>query len=336
MNSVFAAGHHRVVAMTVLTAVLGLTLATQARGTTVEDPAALLRDARNRIATTSFLGTVVVEWRDGEGVQRNEVAVRSANGTIEVLSDRSFVRTVDGGLRHDDSGWVELGSTELLDVVPTPSAKYDLALQTGPVIAGRTTTAIDAVLRDGGGLVERVFIDRETGIMLRRERFDADGSTVLRSVSFVELSIGEVALDVPDFEVSSARPTRRLEGIYRDPDHAGDGFVLVGRSLHSDGTAQLLYGDGLLTVSVFEEPGVLDWSALPTDGVATRVDGVPARRFELTVGLAYVWERGGVVYTAVSDAPEGQILGVAEAVSAERVDGRVAQLARTMLAPFEL
>ncbi len=336
MNGVFSSGRHRVVALTVLTASLGVTLATQARGTSVEDAAGLLRDARERIATPSFSGTVVVEWRDAEGVQRNEVAVRSADGTVEVLSDRSFVRTVDGGLRRDDSGWVEMGSTELLDVVPTPSDKYDLTLQSGPAIAGRPTTAIDAVLRDGGGLVERVFIDTETGIMLRRERFAADGSTVLRSVSFVELAIGEVSLEVPDFEASSARPTRRLEGIYRDPDHAGDGFVLVSRSLHGDGTAQLLYGDGLLTVSVFEEPGALDWSALPDGGVATRVDGVPARRFELAVGFAYVWERGGVVYTAVSDAPEGQILGVAEAVSAERVDGRVARLARTMLSPFEL
>lgn len=296
----------------------------------------LLAAARARVDAADFAGTVVVEWRAGTTTRREVVEVRGSDGTIEVFADRSFAMTADGVLRHDDEGWVTVGAADALDVVPTPGDKYRLDVSDGPIVAGRTTTVVDAVLPEAAVLVERIFLDRETGIMLRRERYDASGTEVLRSVSFTEFRAGPTDVAAVTASVDDIDAPGRLDGSYRDPEHAGDGFALLARTVDESGTAQLLYGDGLLTVSVFEEPGQLDWAALPSGGEPAEVDGVDAARYVLPVGVAYVWERGGVVYTAVSDAPEEQILAVAASVSGDRVEGRIADLARTMLASFEL
>jgi sigma-E factor negative regulatory protein RseB len=321
-------------------ATLGAVLASDGIGAREEpDPGAeLLRRARGQVATEGFEGEVVVEWRDLDGAHQSAVVVRGAHGSIEVSAGREFVSTVDGGYRREQDHWVAVRSRDAIDVVPEPSSKYDLQVSAGPLVADRATTVVDAVLPESGVLIERVFIDDATGLMLRRERFGADG-TVVRRVSFVSIRMGAQSLarvDDQTMAVSAAQDTARLGGIYRDPEHAGDGFEVVSRARDDNGVAHVLYSDGLLTVSVFEEPGSLDWPALSEAGESVEVDGVPGVRYSLAVGAAFVWERDGVVYTALSDGPDDQTLAVAASVSAPRVEGRVARLARTLLAPFEL
>ncbi len=284
----------------------------------------LLAQARARIGSTGFAGVVVVEWATNDGVVRHEVEVRGAGGTIEVRNPYTLTRTA-----------ISLGSTTGFDVVPDPGAKYELTTRDGPLILDRSTSMIEIRLPDGDALIERIFVDDVTGIMLRRERFAANGS-ILRAVSFVEFSLRDGTINPLTTDGRESELVGRLDGIYRDPATAGDGFELLSRSIDVEGHAHLLYGDGLLTVSVFEEPGALDWDAAPDGGVATRVDGVRARRYHRAIGTTYLWERGGVVYTAVSDAPEAQILGVAESVSSDRESNAIARLARTTLDVFEL
>lgn len=292
---------------------------------TNQSPASeLLAQARAQLSSTGFEGTVIVEWATSDGVERNQVEIHGVGGTIEVRDEQSLARTA-----------ITIDAESSFDVVPDPGEKYDLTLRSGPSILDRTTTLIEIRLPDDDRLLERIFVDDASGIMLRRERFAPDGS-IVRAVSFVEFSLSDDPIDVPPIEPDESDPVGRLEGIYRDPASAGDRFELLSRTIDVEGNAHLLYGDGLLTVSVFEEPGALDWSAVPPGGVATRVDGVRALRYERPIGTTYLWERGGVVYTAVSDAPESQILGVAESVSTGRESNVVARLARTSLDVFAL
>ncbi len=296
----------------------------------------LLQRARERLADARFEGVVLVEWRDLDGVHRERVAVRGSQGSIEVVSARRFVSTAAGGFVQVQNDWTTVQERAEIDVVPIPAAKYDLTVASGPEVVGRSTTVVEATL-PGVGVVERVFIDDATGLLLRRERLDEAGS-VVRAVSFEEITIGAgPAVAVPDdARATEADPRGRIDGAYRDPDHAGDGFTIVSRTMRPDGVAHLLYSDGLLTVSVFQQPGTIAWDALPAGGSRVEVDGVAAVQYRTTVGTATVWARDGIVYTTVSDAPEHEVAELAASVSGGRQDNRLARFARAVLAPFEL
>ena len=95
---------------------------------------------------------------------------------------------------------------------------------------------------------------------------------------------------------------RDLPDGFHAPGTIGAGYVLVSKSQRDDGV-QLAYSDGLFTLSVLEQQGELDWGTLPDGGSATTVDGARARRYAQPLGDVVVWERDGVVFTCVSDAP---------------------------------
>ena len=176
----------------------------------------------------------------------------------------------------------------------------------GPVVAGSPTTRYEAS-RDGHA-VERVYVQRDSGLVLRREVLGADGD-VLRSVSFMRMQerADEDTTSSTTAPKPGPQPVDNFERPYHDPARAGDGFRLVGRWQHANDLAQLYYSDGVLSVSVFEQPGHLDWSTLPEGGVAAEVNGRPALRYTLPVGEAWVFERGGVVYTFVGDASAAEL-----------------------------
>lgn len=303
---------------------------------TPDEGSALLQRARDRLADARFEGVVLVEWRDIEGLHRARVAVRGSQGSIEVVAARRFVSTATGGFVQVQNDWTTVQERTEIDVVPIPAAKYDLVVASGPDVVGRSTTVVEATL-PGVGVVERVFLDDASGLLLRRERLDAAGA-VVRAVSFEEITIGaRPTVAVPDeARATDADPRGRIDGAYRDPDRAGDGFTIVSRTMRPDGVAHLLYSDGLLTVSVFEQPGTIAWETLPAGGSPAEVDGVAAVQYRTAVGTATVWARDGIVYTTVSDAPAHEVAELAESVSGDRQDNRLARFARAVLAPFEL
>jgi hypothetical protein len=88
---------------------------------------------------------------------------------------------------------------------------------------------------------------------------------------------------------------------YRAPESPA-GFELITRSRHPEGVL-LFYSDGVFTASVFEQQGELDWGALPGGGADTRLADTRTRVYHEASGDVAVWERNGLVYTCVGDAP---------------------------------
>jgi hypothetical protein len=66
-----------------------------------------------------------------------------------------------------------------------------------------------------------------------------------------------------------------------------------------DGAMHLVYSDGTLMVSVYEQPGVLAWDRLPS-GTMVQVDGQQAWTMVGDAEEVMVFERGPVVYTVVA------------------------------------
>jgi hypothetical protein len=67
----------------------------------------------------------------------------------------------------------------------------------------------------------------------------------------------------------------------------------------TDGAMHLLYSDGTLVVSEYEQVGVLAWDRMPA-GTTVVVDGIRAWTMVSDVEEVMVFERGPVVYTVVA------------------------------------
>ena len=88
------------------------------------------------------------------------------------------------------------------------------------------------------------------------------------------------------------------------------------RSRHTDGVL-LFYSDGVFTASVFEQQGELDWSALPGGGTDTQLADTRTRTYHEASGDVAVWERNGLVYTCVTDAPSDVFANMVGAMASD-------------------
>lgn len=181
-------------------------------------------------------------------------------------------------------------------------------------VAGRQADVVAVRTRDGR-VVARFWLDRATGLVLRRELHDAAGRVVQAS-SFLRLRVGTAAtatttaptpwrLDLGRSQLSALR----AHGWWVRAT-LPDGLELYDARMGIIGGARVLhlcYSDGLSTVSVFEEKGRLN---------TARLAGWQRDR----MGSATVWLQNAplrvvssgrdTVYTVVADAPVAVVRAV--------------------------
>lgn len=300
----------------------------------------LLEQAQQAAATYDYSGVVVVEWSDGVHRHTEQVRVVGSRGTLTV-GDHGIVSTGTRRLVRGRDDWLMVWNTGEVSAYPSPEGKYALTVRAGPEVAGRSTTVVDAVLADSGTVRERLFVDDDSGLLLRREQLDERGR-VVRAMGFTQISEPAASAStgrlrapqprMPEHRLAP-RPVDRVSGPFRAPTRAGNGYQLVGRYRHPDGTLQLLYTDGLLSMSVFEQRGRIDWGALPA-GRSTELAGQRARTYDVPGGQAVVWARDELVFTCVTDAPMAELAPVVDALRARHHPGVVSSIARTLLGPF--
>ncbi|HMG26610.1 MAG TPA: hypothetical protein VKH36_07320 [Acidimicrobiia bacterium] len=306
--------------------------------------AQLLDDARRAAQEQDFSGVLEVSWSDAKGAHSSDVSVRSANGVL-ALGDRPQV-IVNGARRFVQSpdGWLAVWNQDVEPGVPSPTAKWELAVHDGPTVAGRPTREIDATDRHDGLVRERLYLDETTSLLLRREQLDARGRTV-QAVGFTSIGepatgmfIGALPGEAPQTPSRSTnRQPRVLHDVaapFRAPRSAGDRFQLVGRYDEDDHTLHLFYSDGLFSVSVFEQKGELDPTGLPAGAESRTVAGRDVRQYRTPGGAAIVWESGDVVYTTVSDAPLDQLDDVLADLTPPRSTDAVTRVTDFVLGPF--
>jgi sigma-E factor negative regulatory protein RseB len=318
-----------VVALTAAVVVTGFTVGHADAGdeasTETDRNIDLLTKARQRTVAHEYSGVILVQWRDAGGTNHEaSTRVRYDNGVIEMGTNGHVVTADPNGLA--------------LPGAPRVDDKYDVTRAAGPDIAHRATTMFSAQRDRDGVLVERFYIDDLTGLVLRHESFDGNG-TSRQSLQFTRVwanadGSGLTAARQVETPAQDERLVSSVDLPYRAPGRAGDGFRLVARRRHSGAVVQLSYSDGLLSASVFEQPGRLNWNALPDGGQPANVGGHPAVAYAMSVGSALVWEHAGIVYTCVADAPKEELLALAAGVSSHGQDGTATRLARVVLAPF--
>jgi len=289
-----------------------------------------------------------VEWRDGGQRHSDQVAVHSAGGVLRFGDE-----VVGAGARrmvHSADGWLSLWGHDVTTLGPPPTAKYRLAVEPGPEIAGRPTDVVAVQLVGGNRLRERLYVDRQSGLLLRRELLDS-GGTPYRSVAFTALTTGPAPLGTTEPAAAAALAAaprvahsqepamaHHLKAPYKLKGRIGTGYRLVG-SYKAGGVVQQFFSDGLHGLSVFEQRGHLSTAETTLAGEsgagrAVEISGHTMRAYSASVGEAVVWESDGVVYTAVTDAPWSDLAGAVRDLPHADPPGRLRRVAQTVVSLF--
>ena len=266
----------------------------------------LLERAQEAAKSQSFAGTVVVEWQDGGQTRTAEVQVSSAGGVMRFGDE--VVGSGPRRLVHGPDGWLTLWNRDVAALGPSPTSKYTLSVSAGPPVAGRPTQLVEARLGAAGRLRERLYTDQASGLVLRREVFDAGGRRS-RVVGFTSIApTVAVMAPAPHAPTKAANheppPAENVYPPYHAPKRLGAGYRLVGAYQKERNLLQFFYSDGLHGLSLFEQRGRLTMAAMPAGGRRVEVGAHTVRSYSTSVGEVMVWEGDGVVYTVVSDAPD--------------------------------
>lgn len=194
--------------------------------------------------------------------------------------------------------------------------RYQLRVVGEGTCTGRAAQVVEATRPGATGsasVAGRFWVDRETGLLLRREVFDADGRR-LRSSAFLDLAVtapqaaaapaARAASRATGDAVSASGLRRLRDAGWHVPDDLPRGFTRFDTRLRDHGGAQVLhaaYSDGLSTTSLFSQPGELG-STGPEGFAPVSVEGSPVW-VSRDVPQRVVWAGGGRVWTLVSDAP---------------------------------
>ena len=239
-------------------------------------------------------GTIVahveVETRAGQGSQ---VMVNSVNGrqllkgfTPALITSRVVNEELLGLLEHN----------------------YRLSATRGTSAADRSATLVTAT-RDGSPLVAaRWWIDDATGIVLWEETYDKSGSldlsfgfrsvSISRADSILEHLPPRLAVPRTNTSLSLSSAAELSASGWSSPRNLA-GLSLVRLRTDRAGSpeaVQLVYSDGLTTVSVFERRGRLttvppgsQWDATVGAHISSGASGVAT------------WQSGDIVFTVVTD-----------------------------------
>jgi len=263
--------------------------------------------------TTSSLDDVVHEPGRGLTVR----AHAASSGTVAGGGHGQDVTTPD---RPDGTPYLEAAAAGAPAPLSLLMSHYDVSLDRPGQVAGRRTHSL--LLRRNGSTAARLWLDDATGLLLRREVYDAAGRTTA-AMAYLDVTVGPSPTPVATTVALAARPGG-VDAIRRSgwvcPAGIGSGgsdLVLYdARTLSAtEGRTPIMhltYSDGLSSLSVFEQRGTLDPVAV--QGYA--VTGSGSRRMHVRRGLPTqaVWQSGPTVVTVVSDAPTGQLAAVVAAM----------------------
>lgn len=213
----------------------------------------------------------VVHRIDDEGVRERIYALDGP--PREVLRDHDRIRCLISGQSSvvvDNPFPTRLFPGISREGLVGPDSVYQMRLEGTGRVAGRAARVIEIVPRDRYRYGRRLWLDRDTAMLLRSMVF-TPGGAVVEKLSFVEIELGASIAD-GELESDLESPARlaRYEVTGRAsgelsasknprwlPENLPDGFrlVSVGRG---DGDSEhyehLLFSDGLASFSVYVEP----------------------------------------------------------------------------------
>lgn len=300
-----------------------------------------LEDARKAAAQTPFSGRVTLQWRQGNVLREEHLAVRGSHGAVLVDGRRSVMAVgAERLVYYPGQGWTELWPSGLVAASgPSLENSYEIRDLGYGRVAGYDTRVTE--MRKNGLVRERIELEVATHLMLSRQEFDRSGM-VERGFAFEEVRLPDPAVPALAVPASPKRddpePVRlsQLSAVDRGSDRLAAGYQRVG-VYRQGGTVQILYSDGLYDLSLFQQDGGLDSGDLPSPRQTVRLAGHPAWTYSWPGGEGITWTAGHTVYTLMGDVPPDELRTVAGSVSVHRstsVAHRLRQACRALVESF--
>jgi sigma-E factor negative regulatory protein RseB len=273
------------------------------------DPAArtAMQRATGALATWSYEGTEIIAARGGDEVsQVVDVTHTPADGTsVRSSTGGPVVTAAPHGAEPSLLGG---GAVALL------TRYYSLRMGSPDRVAGRDTQVVEAVRPGAAGrLVARFWMDRESGVVLRREVYDAAGDPVrVSAFTDIELERSSSSTSTPTSDDgrawrstldATALARMKRHGWWDCPDALPGPLPLVDarRGGEDKSVVHLSYADGISSISVFQQRASLDTSRL-RGYHRTEVGGDPVWVRD-AVPRRVMWSSGETVYLVLADAP---------------------------------
>ncbi|HKV43738.1 MAG TPA: polysaccharide deacetylase family protein [bacterium] len=215
-------------------------------------------------------------------------------------------------------------------VLPQILANYHVHFGPPDLVAGRPSRVIEVQSKFPGRPSLRIWVDRQTRLILRFERYRADGtlqeSSAFLNVRFAPiLAPGLFTVPVPPGtrvlqqrnppNLSTAEIAQRVGFTPQVPTYLPAGFVLMRslvRNVRGLPTAVSLYSDGVSTLTLFESRGAL---ASPR-GRPVRIGSVTGTIAAQGVATLLHWNIGVISYTLVGELPQQDLVRIASSVPA--------------------
>jgi sigma-E factor negative regulatory protein RseB len=268
----------------------------------------LLRGSAVAMRMTSYSGTRMLSAWGTDDATTVLVDVEHVPGQGTRIS------MAGGGLPDDAATFLASGRGTASEAAELELRGFDLltdayAVTLGPSdsVVGRPSTVVDVSRADA--LVARLWIDDRSGLLLRREVFDAAGR-LARESAFIDLHVAEsdfmehlppAAPEAATHGVGMGHRAGLLAAGWDCPNEAGAMRLLRIETIGRAGALHLTYSDGLSRMSVFEQRGSL--AERSVRGFEPMLLG--GRLVHVREGMPtyVVWEDEGLVFTAVTDAP---------------------------------
>jgi putative zinc finger protein len=261
-------------------------------------------------ARVGYVGALVIQSFVRGQVESARVAVRHVPGQgtqFDVLKANGGVRSAS--FVADSADAPDAAHLDSLDAL---GSAYDLSLDGRQSVDGRLATVVTASQQ--GQVRARFWIDVATGVLLQRDLY-TEGRLVRRSTlttfhptrhAFM-LHLSPELPAPPTTPVSMTVATALNDKGWACPQHLGDHFQLslLNQVDAGGGVMRAEYTDGLSRMSVFEERGSLDTSAL--HDFRSVVLGGHQVYVKASLPMVAVWESAGTVFTAVTDAPQQMV-----------------------------
>lgn len=257
----------------ILPLLLALVAAPAHAAAPLDDPAAWMTRIANAARTVDYHGEVV--HLHGNRVASMQIARRNDpdgyterlltldGSPVEVVRDgKSVTCTVPGGKKALAGRRVPRNPFpgDRWEYSPRVADNYEFLDLGDGRVAGRPCKVIGIKPRDAFRFGYRLWVDAETGLLLRSELVDEDGE-VIEQVSFTRV---DVFPEIADALVEPTLDGEVLHWAVADERDTGDDAEWVAASLppgfmpesvrkHKHGTIQRVYSDGIATVSVFIE-----------------------------------------------------------------------------------
>jgi hypothetical protein len=309
-----------------------------------EDGVSLLERSAEATRTSTYAGEALwVVFSDARPYVTTVAVEADGTGEIDVeVPERLRGDAEDAGARSR-AGWAMALPAIFEDAghrLKVLTRNYELAVEGTEQVIGRPCTVLALHRQADGTLRERLWIDGASDLLLRRETYGADGE-LLRLGAFLSLDFDpdvdrrddrrrqqrpEGVMPVDEEEVEALR-----KGGWTVPKalprgyEAAAAYAMAGADTQP---LQVVYGDGLYTVSVFQQPGSADWESLPAG--ARLAEDLPGEVYEWPGALPHrlVWTAEGRTWSVVGDAPADDLEAIAAALPTAQAPGVLERLQR--------